>query len=135
MPFDKPLGIISQTTFSTELFEQIITYIKSMAQNDVIIKNTICKATETRQKEAEELSKITDTMIIIGGTNSANTKRLYEISLKYTKNSFWITDADELNKDMLKNSKVIGITAGASTPADIIKDVEKKVMELKNDKH
>lgn len=133
LPFNQPIGIISQTTFSTELFKQIINFIKQKAQAEVNIHNTICNATEQRQKETEELSKTTDTMFIIGGKNSANTKRLYEIGLKYCKASFWVTNEKEVTQEMLKEAKIIGITAGASTPSVIIKAVTNKIMELSNE--
>ena len=115
--------LISQSTFSLERFEKI----KEILQNKIdkkttfVIKNTICKATDVRQKETEELSKVVDTMIIIGGKNSSNTKKLYEIAKRNCENTNLIETAKEL--EINKNAKRIGIMAGASTPKESIEEV------------
>ena len=90
---------------------------------DVHIENSICDATNSRQKETEEISSIVDLMIIIGGKNSSNTKKLYEISMKNCKNVLFIQTKNDLDLDYLKNFHKIGIMAGASTPGDIIQDI------------
>lgn len=121
----KNLLIISQTTFSLSLFDDIVNEIKLYINKDVNIeiKNTICNATSMRQKEAEEISKKVDLMIIIGGSHSSNTKKLYEIAQKNCKNSLLIKTKDELDYNYLQGFDKIGITAGASTPQSIIDDV------------
>ena len=92
--------------------------------------NTICAATEERQKSVYDLSKNVDFMIVIGGKHSSNTTKLYQIAKENCKNTIHIENASELPKDLLenKNIKNIGITAGASTPDWIIKEVV-KIME------
>lgn len=117
--------ILAQTTFSVEKFNEIVKNIKSRVDCKVEVKNTICNATEMRQAETEDLSKKVDLMIIIGGKNSANTKRLYDISTKNCKNAILIQNKDDLSlREALKNDfERIGIMAGASTPKDCIDEV------------
>lgn len=118
---------VSQTTFSLEkfyVFEKILRR-ELLKEIELIIENTICKATEIRQKETEELSKRVDCMIIIGGKNSSNTKKLYDIANKYCANSICIETEKEISAVDLKNLNKIGIMAGASTPQKSIEDVKK----------
>lgn len=119
------IGIIAQTTFSVEKFDTIVQDIKSRVNCKIEVKNTICNATEMRQAETEELSKKVDLMIVIGGKNSANTKRLYDISSKNCENAILIQNKDdEVLKEALKNDfERIGIMAGASTPKESIDEV------------
>lgn len=121
----KKLLLISQTTYSLEKFYIIEEIIKNELPRDIelVVKNTICKATELRQKETEEISKKVDSMIIIGGKNSSNTKKLYEIASKNCKNTKCIETKDELEKELYKNLGKIGIMAGASTPQKSIDEV------------
>lgn len=119
------IAILAQTTFSVEKFNNIVNNIKSRVNCEIEVKNTICNATEMRQAETEELSKKVDLMIVIGGQNSANTKRLYDISSKNCKNAILIQNKDdEVLKEVLKNNfEKIGIMAGASTPKESIDEV------------
>ena len=119
------LLIISQTTFSLEKFNRITNRIKELLNDNIelIIKNTICLATEQRQKETARLSKEVEGMIIIGGKKSSNTKKLYEIANNNCKNAILIETKDELEKSKLAKLKKIGIMAGASTPQDSIDKV------------
>lgn len=131
----KKLLIISQTTFSLKKFTLIEQAIKEELKDEknIIIKNTICRATELRQKETEELSKKVDFMIVIGGKNSSNTIKLYEIANKYCENSICIETADELQIEKISEYKKIGVMAGASTPKESIDNVIEK-LEKVNDK-
>lgn len=125
----KKLLLISQTTFSLEKFHKIEIMIQKEIANDVdfVVKNTICRTTELRQKEIEELSKKVDTMIIIGGKNSSNTKKLYEVAKKNCMHTILIENVQELEiKDKIEK---VGIMAGASTPKESIDEV---VEVLKN---
>lgn len=119
----KKLLLISQTTFSLERFYNIEKMIQSEIREDVdfIVKNTICRTTELRQKETEELSKKVDMMIIIGGKNSSNTKKLYEVAKKNCNDTILIESVQELDiKDKIGK---VGIMAGASTPKESIDEV------------
>ena len=117
----KKIAIISQTTFSMEKFEQIVNILKKEFTN-LEINNTICSATKIRQEETEDISKQVDAMIIIGGKNSSNTKKLHEIASKNCKNVFLIETKEELNIENIKKFKKIGIMAGASTPTISIEE-------------
>ena len=118
--------IIGQTTFSEKKFIEYSKIIEEKLDKNVIIKNTICNATSVRQKEVEELSKNKDCMIIIGGKNSSNTKKLYEIALSNCDNTYWVETSNELENIKGNN---IGVTAGASTPKDTIDKVIEKIKE------
>lgn len=130
------LLVISQTTYSIEKFNQIVEMIKSEVKDEkeLVIKNTICRATELRQKETKELSKEVDFIIIIGGKNSSNTMKLYEIAKSNCRDSVCIETVDELKIDNLKQYEKIGIMAGASTPKESIDDVLNKLNNLKEHK-
>lgn len=131
----KKLLVISQTTFSLKKFSLIEQTIKEELKDEenIIIKNTICRATELRQKETEELSKKVDLMIIIGGKNSSNTIKLYEIAQKCCRNSICIEIADELKIEKISKYEKIGIMAGASTPKESIDNVIKKLEKVNNE--
>lgn len=123
--------LIAQTTYSTEKFIIIEKELKeNIGENiEVIAKNTICMATQLRQEETKEISQKVEYMIIIGGKNSSNTKKLFDISQKYCKQSICIENSKELDENELKQYKNIGIMAGASTPKESIEEVLKKIEE------
>ena len=121
--------LVAQTTYSMEKFMKIKDKIDGAlgSENiDLVVSNTICKATGLRQKETDKISKKVDFMIIIGGKNSSNTKKLYEISLKNCINTILIETKKEINeklKQKIIKFEKIGIMAGASTPESSIDDV------------
>lgn len=121
----KKLLIISQTTFSISLFENIVDTIKSKIDSNINyeIKNTICNSTSIRQKEALDISKKVDLMIVIGGKNSSNTKKLFDIALKNCKETLLVQTKADLNFEYIQKFSKIGIIAGASTPQKIIDDI------------
>lgn len=121
----KKLLVILQTTYSVERFKKIEKLIKENIPENVklVIKNTICHATELRQKETEEIAKKVDYMIIIGGSNSSNTKKLYEIGKDNCKNCVCIETADELDLNAINKYEKVGVMAGASTPQELIEEV------------
>ena len=131
------LLIIVQTTFSLIKFNNLVDNItnildKSMQEKlgkneniTIEIKNTICNATKIRQEETKELSSKVDCMIIIGGKNSSNTKKLYEIAKLNCENTFLIESLEELEYENMNKFEKIGIMAGASTPKDHIEQVKK----------
>ena len=119
------LLLISQTTYSMKKFEDIRKILeKEISKNvDLVIKNTICLATETRQKETKQLSAEVDKMLIIGGKNSSNTKKLYEIAQENCEDTICIETKDDLSGEDFNNVEEIGIMAGASTPQESIDEV------------
>ena len=125
----KKLLIIVQTTFSMEKFTEFTEIVKEKISDDteIEIKNTICNATKIRQEETEKISKMVDCMIIIGGKNSSNTKKLYDIACKNCENTFIIETKDEIEKKQIEKFEKIGIMAGASTPKESIDDVINKI--------
>lgn len=130
----KKLAVIAQTTYNLEKFETGTKEIERLLEDKGIkidIVNTICHATESRQKETEEISKNVDFMIIIGGKNSSNTQKLYEIAKKYCREAVCIETNEELEKIELDFSKYnkIGIMAGASTPKESIVDVKELLID------
>ncbi len=123
----KKIGVVIQTTQMISTLNPIVEYLTSIAK-DLHIANTICPSTSLRQKEAKELAHWADLMIVIGSRQSANTTHLAEISKEIT-NTIHIEDYKELsdNNDLIKNSDKIAITAGASTPPDVIENVIKEI--------
>lgn len=123
----KKLFILAQTTFSLEKFNDFIDIIKSNLEKniDIKIENTICNATKMRQEETANLSKKVECMIIVGGKNSSNTRKLYDVSKENCVNTFLVEKKDELNLDIIKKFKNIGIMAGASTPNESINEIVK----------
>ncbi|MBE5819439.1 MAG: 4-hydroxy-3-methylbut-2-enyl diphosphate reductase [Clostridiales bacterium] len=120
---DKVL-VICQTTFSLAEYQKIIRNIISKTDDsiEIEIKNTICSATKLRQEETIELASKVDAMIIIGGKNSSNTNKLYEISKKITE-TFIVENKDEISFEQMKKYKKVGIMAGASTPKKSVQEV------------
>ena len=127
----KRVYVVAQTTFNLRKFELIADEIRdNFCEAEVIIDNTICNATEKRQKETEMLSKTVDVMIVIGGKNSANTQKLVEISKKNCNEVYHIQTKEDLENVGFNKTQKVGIVAGASTPKDIIKEVEIYLMEM-----
>lgn len=125
---DEPVSVVSQTTFSVKEWENCLEIIKRVYTNAVVF-DTICNATAIRQSEAAELSRQCDAMIVIGGRQSSNTAKLFELCKKNCA-AFLVESADELPLLALRRAGCIGITAGASTPASIIKEVLDTMSEL-----
>jgi (E)-4-hydroxy-3-methyl-but-2-enyl pyrophosphate reductase len=119
--------VVSQTTQSPKNFNNFVSTIKKINPRAAIY-NTICKATIDRQTAAKELSRKVEVMIVVGGKNSGNTKRLAQICSKCTK-TYYVETASEIKKDWFNGVDKIGISAGASTPDWIIKEVRKKIEE------
>ena len=128
----KKLLIVSQTTFSVEKFNKIVKDVEENIDKNTVfeVKNTICNATNIRQKETQEIAKQVDLMIIIGGKHSSNTTKLYEIAKKECNNCMLIETAEELDKKCVKNINTIGIMAGASTPNESIENTVEKLNKI-----
>ena len=118
----QPYTLVVQTTFREGLFLEIVSVLQEKTSR-LTVHNTICSATEKRQKEADELSKIVDKMIVIGDKTSSNTQKLAEICKKNCKNTYYIETITDLVLNNFEKDDKIGITAGASTPPAIIKEV------------
>ena len=114
--------IVSQTTFNYNKFKELVEIISEKGYN-IIIRNTICNATEERQTEAREIAKRVDAMIVVGGSSSSNTRKLYEICKNECKDTYYIQTLNDLDMTSLGKADCIGITAGASTPNNIIEEV------------
>ncbi len=125
IPVEKKLCIVSQTTFNYNKFQELVEII-SKKRYDIIVLNTICNATEERQQEAQKIAKDVDAMIVIGGRHSSNTQKLFEICKKECENTYYIQTLVDLDFDRLKTVGSVGITAGASTPKNIIEEVQCK---------
>ncbi len=117
------ISIISQTTQSTKNFSEVVKAILKSKLKDIKIINTICKDTEERQKAARMLAKSVDAMVVVGGRNSANTKRLFAVCKEILKNSHLVETEKDLKKSWFKHARVVGVTSGASTPDWIVKKV------------
>ena len=117
--------LVSQTTYNYNKFHKLVEIIGKIAYN-VIIVNTICNATSERQVEARQIASEVDSMIVIGGKSSSNTQKLYEICSEECKNTYYIQTAEDL-KNVSLVTGCVGITAGASTPKNIIEEVQANV--------
>ena len=123
---DKTYLLSTQTTLNKRKFEEVKKFFKENYKN-VIIFDKICGATAVRQKAVEDLAVKVELMIVVGDTKSSNTKKLYEISKKLNDNTYLIEKEEQLNLDIFSGKKVVGITAGASTPEETIMNIEKKI--------
>ena len=126
------LCIVSQTTFNYNKFKELVEILcKKRYDNSVLnmgdILNTICNATEERQKEAQNIAGEVDTMLVIGGRHSSNTQKLFEICKEECGNTYYIQTPVDLDSEMFHHSSYVGITAGASTPKKIIEEVQEHV--------
>lgn len=119
----KKVCIVSQTTFNYKKFKEIVEILDKKGY-DILALNTICNATEERQTESRELAKHSDAMIVIGGRHSSNTQKLYEICKKECENTYYIQTLVDLDLEKFRSFRNVGITAGASTPNKIIKEVQ-----------
>lgn len=118
--------IVSQTTFNNNKFKYIVEILSKKGYNTRCV-NTICNATEERQREAQLIAEQVDAMIVIGGKHSSNTQKLYEICKKACENTYYIQTLGDLDIRSMQEYNSIGITAGASTPKNIIEEVQKNV--------
>ena len=118
--------IVSQTTFNYKKFQDLVEIITKKGY-DIVVRNTICNATEDRQTEARALAQKADAMIVIGGKNSSNTQKLFEICKEECENTYYIQTLRDLDLNKFSCAGCVGITAGASTPNNIIQEVHTNV--------
>ena len=116
--------VVSQTTFNSKKFKEFVEILEKKEYNLNVV-NTICRATNERQEEAAALSAECDAMIVIGGADSSNSRKLYEICKQQCENTFFIQSADSIDDISFDGFAALGITAGASTPNTLIQEVFK----------
>lgn len=126
LPEGSRVCIVSQTTFNYNKFQELVEIFFKKSYDSIVL-NTICNATEERQREARSIAKQVDAMIVIGGRSSSNTQKLYEICRKECKNTYYIQTLVDLETKPFQSISHVGITAGASTPNNIIEEVQKHV--------
>ena len=131
-PIDKNICIVSQTTFNYNKFKDLVEILSKKRYDNTVLNilnilNTICNATEERQREAKSIAGEVDTMLGVGGRHSSNTQKLFEICKKECENTYYIQTPVDLDSDMFQCSSYVGITAGASTPKKIIEEVQEHV--------
>ena len=120
------LCVVSQTTFNYKKFQDLVEKFEKKGY-DILVLNTICNATQERQVEARRIASEVDAMIVIGGRHSSNTQKLYEICQKECKNTYFIQSLGDFNPECVNSVRSVGITAGASTPNQIIEEVHTNV--------
>lgn len=134
IPFEilkrEKIGVVVQTTQSEEKLFDIINKLIPFS-GELRVFNTICNATQKRQEAARKLAQEVDVMIIVGGKNSANTTRLYQISKRINPRSFHIETAEEIKEEWFDRAETVGLTAGASTPRYLLNEVEKRVESIR----
>ena len=127
----KKAGIVSQSTQTIENVQEIINILMTKVF-DLRFVNTICFPTKRNQQQLKDLSEKCDVMVVIGSFTSANSNRLTQLALERNDRSYQVTSADDLISDWFNESDVVGITAGASTPDNIIKNVTEKIKSFSN---
>ena len=123
LPVYTNICVVAQTTFNRERYQKIADEICTRASGDCHVANTVCASTDRRQADVRKLAEETDATVVVGGRNSANTARLAEISRELGQPTFLVEDPGELDLEALTGYDVIGLTAGASTPNWLIKQV------------
>ena len=131
-PADKSICIVPQTTFNYNKFKDLVEILSKKRYDNTVLNilnilNTICNATEERQREAKSIAGEVDTMLVVGGRHSSNTQKLFEICKKECGNTYYIQTPVDLDSEMFQCSSYVGITAGASTPKKIIEEVQEHV--------
>ena len=122
----KNVRVVSQTTFNYKKFQDIVEKI-SKTRYDITVLNTICNATKERQTEARQIAARVDAMVVIGDKRSSNTQKLFEICKEECLNTYYIQTLDDFDMNQLRSVETVGITAGASTPNNIIEEVQNNV--------
>ena len=122
----RKLCVVAQTTFNYKKFDKMVEII-AKKRYDIVVVNTICNATNERQVEARKIAAESDAMIVIGGKHSSNTQKLYEICKNVCPDTHFIQTLDDLDLKQFQSFRSVGITAGASTPNTIIKEVQSYV--------
>lgn len=128
---DKKYLLVAQTTYKKQVVDEIVELLNDKGIDFEYI-NTICNATKERQEEVVEIAKQVDIMLVLGSKKSSNSLKLFELSQKYCKQSYFIGEASELNSELFIGCEKVGITAGASTPASVIQEVINFLQKMEN---
>ena len=126
---DTPCAVVAQTTYNLKKFKNIVEKIHGIVYN-AIVANTICSATKERQDEAEALASRADVMLVIGSPSSSNSQKLYDICRNKCSHTYFIQSVTDLKHEWFQDIRCVGITAGASTPKNIIREVQTHVREF-----
>lgn len=126
LPKKRQICVVAQTTFNYKKFKELVEIISKKGY-DINVLNTICNATKERQTEARRIAEEVDAMIVIGDKHSSNTQKLFEICKKACNNTYYIQTLGDLDMNQLRSVETVGITAGASTPNNIIEEVQNNV--------
>ena len=129
LPGADKVCVVAQSTLDPETYARVSEAIKAH-YDEVLVLDTICRSTQSRQEELQRLAQSTDAVVVVGGKNSANTRRLVEISNRYHTPTFHVESADELNAAQMGHFRTVGVTAGASTPNWIIMSVVDKLYSI-----
>jgi 4-hydroxy-3-methylbut-2-enyl diphosphate reductase len=122
----KKRAVLAQSTQDLYFFEKIVAALIEKTE-ELRVYNTICHSTKTRQKTTSELASQVDTLFIVGGKNSSNTRKLYQISKRILPETYFIENAEQITPRMLQRAKKIGISGGASTPPEAIQEAVKRI--------
>jgi 4-hydroxy-3-methylbut-2-enyl diphosphate reductase len=126
---EKNYSLVCQTTFNYNILKEIVEFLEKNDYTNIVINNTICDATLKRQKSCYQLASNCDVMLVVGGKNSSNTKKLYELCKEKCEKTFLIENYKEIPYKYIDKNTRIGITAGASTPDWVIEEVIRNVRE------
>lgn len=126
---DKKYCLVCQTTFNNNIFKEVVEFLKKNDYTNIVTNNTICDATIKRQESCSDVAQNSDIMLVIGGKNSSNTKKLYELCKEKCDKTFLIENYKEIPYKYIDKNTKIGITAGASTPDWVIEEVIQNVRE------
>ena len=126
LPFKKKRTVLAQSTQDLYLFANVVSVLIEKTE-ELKVYNTICSSTQTRQKSTSELASIVDILFIVGGKNSSNTNKLYQISKRILPNTYFIESAKQITPQMLEGAKKIGLSGGASTPPEVIQEAVTRI--------
>lgn len=126
IPHKKKRAVLAQSTQDLYLFEKIVAVLIEKTE-ELKVYNTICRFTQERQKSTSELASQVDTLFIVGGKNSSNTNKLYQISKRILPNTYFIESADQIELEMVNGAQRIGLSGGASTPPEAIEEAVAKI--------
>jgi (E)-4-hydroxy-3-methyl-but-2-enyl pyrophosphate reductase len=129
LPRRKTRAVVAQSTLGVGLFERVVAVLVGRT-GELSVHNTICRSTLTRQTSTSELASRVDTLFIVGGRASSNTRKLYRISKRILPRTFFIETADEIKSEMLREARTIGISGGASTPREALQEAAARIKTI-----